>query len=112
MEKYKNKILFSLIILSQIHTLFRECGSFYWYLNGITKTYSLSIFLFVKHLTVFVLYYITLKPKGVNRNFLLYLFILSALDILHFIILSGFGYGALKLVLSFLFVFVYLKIKK
>ena len=114
MEKYKNKILFSLIILSQFHVIFRGLGSFVWVLNGVEKTYSLSVFLFVKHFTVFVLYYICLKPKGVNRNLLIFLFFLSFLDVIHFIVLSGFEYEYAKIALAFLItvIYTYLKPKK
>jgi hypothetical protein len=112
MTKYKNHLLFSLIILSQLHTAFRGGGNLVWILNDVEKTYSLTCFLFVKHLTVFILYYINLKPKGVNRNLLTYLFILSGLDVIHFIVLSGFGYGMLKLVLSVFILIMYNTLKK
>lgn len=112
MEKYKNKILFSLIVLSQAHTLLRGLGNIVWELNGVEKTFSLSTFLFVKHITTFVLYYMIIKPKGVNKNLLYFCFILSGLDIIHFIVLSGFGYGILKLILSFLILFTYNLYKK
>jgi len=112
MEKYKNTILFSLIILSQIHVLFRGVGSFTWVLNDVEKTFSLSTFLFVKHLTTFVLYYMIINPKGINKNLLYFCFIISGLDIIHFIVLSGFGYGLVKLILSFAILTIYYFFKK
>lgn len=112
MEKYKNHILFSLIALSEVHTLFRGLGNIVWELNGVEKTFSLSTFLFVKHITTFVLYYILINPKGVNKNLLYFCFILSGLDIIHFIVLSGFDFEVLKLFLAFLILFTYKLYKK
>ena len=112
MERYKDHILFSLILLSQIHVIFRYCGNLVWILNDVVKSFSLTAFLLVKHITIFVLYYIALNPRGVNRNLLHYLFVLSALDIIHFLALSGFGYEVLKLILAFIILATYRYFKK
>lgn len=108
MERFKNYILFSLIFLSQIHTLFRGCGFRFVWLNGISKTASLSTFLFVKHLSAFVLVYCALKPKGISKNLLIFFSIVTFLDIIHFITLSGFGYELVKIFLS-LVIFLFIK---
>lgn len=112
MERYKDHILFSLILLSQIHVAFRYCGDLVWVLNGVVKSFSLTTFLLVKHVTVFILYYIALNPRGGNKNLLHYLFVLSALDIVHFIVFSGFGYGILKLIFAFIILASYRYFKK
>ena len=101
MGKYKNYILFSLIFLSQIHTLFRGCEfKVVWLLNDISKSLSLTSFLFVKHISEFVVLYCLFRPKGLNKNLVVLFLIITFWDIIHFILLSGFGYEYLKVFLS------------
>lgn len=110
--KFKNYILFSLIFLSQIHILFRGCGfKFVWLLNNVSKTMSFSTFLFVKHVSSFVLIYCLLKPKGVNKNLVLFFLVITFLDIMHFLLLSGFDFEYYKIGLSGV-IFLFIKYKK
>ena len=100
MYKIKNYILFSLIILSQFHVAFSDSKIIVeWLLNGKTRSLNASVFLFVKHFSEFYLVFCLLKPKGLDRNLILLLLILTLLDVWHFISFSGKGFEVEKLVL-------------
>ena len=106
MYKIKNYILFSLIILSQSHVAFRDSEiSIEWLLNGKIRSLTASVFLFVKHFSEFYLVFCLLKPKGLDRNLILLLLILTFLDVWHFILFSGKGFEIEKLVLTGLMFF-------
>ena len=78
-----------------------------WILNGISKSPSKTVFLFVKHFSEFVLIYLFIKPKGVDRKLMFFFLCVTFLDIFHFILLSGFGFGEIKLLISvLLFLFI------
>ena len=65
----KDLLLLSLILLSQIHIFFRGMDfDILWILNGIYKSTSKTVFLFVKHLSEFVLIYCLYKI-GIPKNF-------------------------------------------
>lgn len=101
MGKFKNSILFLIIFLSQIHILFRGVDlKLVWLLNEKVKTFNFSVFLFVVYLEHIVLYYCLLRPKGVSRSLLTVLFILSMLDMFHFLLYSSYGYEIEKLAIT------------
>jgi len=81
-----------------------------WILNDISKSTSKTVFLFVKHFSEMVLLYCLFKPKGVDKNLVLFFLVVTFFDVLHFVFLSGFGYEKLKVFVSF-FVFLILKSK-
>ena len=81
-----------------------------WMLNDIRKSTSRTVFLFVKHLSEFILLYCLYKPKGLNKSLVLLFIIVTFFDVLHFVLLSGFGYGKEKIIVSLL-VFSFIKLK-
>ena len=99
MGKYKNIVLSILVILSQIHVLFRGVDFRFVWSNGVAKTASFSVFLLSHHITSFILIYL-LYCLSKQKKLTLYLLILSFLDIIHFIALSGFGFELEKIALS------------
>ena len=99
--KFKNSLLFLFIFLSQVHVLFRGADfKILWILNDKIKTLSFSMFLFIVYLEHIVLYYCLLRPEGVSRDLLTVLFILSILDMFHFLLFSSYGYEIEKLFLT------------
>jgi hypothetical protein len=106
MERSKNTLLISLIVLSQIHTLFRGMDfNLVWLLNGVEKSPSFSVFLLSHHITALVLIYL-LYINSKQKKLTLFLLILSFLDILHFFILSGFGFELEKILLTLFIYFL------
>ena len=111
MYKFRNFILFSLIIISQLHTAFRGYEvDFVWLSNDLHKSVKLSIFLFSKHITTFVLLLFLVKPKKVNVYLLHLVFCVSAMDVIWFLIYSGVGNVYLKWGFSLL-LFIFIKSK-
>jgi hypothetical protein len=111
-RKFKNSLLFLFIFLSQIHVLFRGADfKILWILNDKIKTLNFSVFLFIVYLENIVLYYCLLRPKGVSKDLLTVLFILSILDMFHFLLFSSYGYEIDKLCVM-LFVFCCYKFYK
>lgn len=114
MEKYKNTLLTVLVVLSQIHVLFRGMDyDFVWKVRGeiIEKSVSFSAFLLSHHLTSLILLFLLYKLSS-RKKLTLYLLILSFLDVVYFIAFSGFGYGLEKIVLSLLTYSLILKLKE
>lgn len=112
MKKFnKNIVLVILTFLNQIHILFKGSGiKLVWLINDVTKSLNLSVFLFVKHLTIFILLFITLKPKGYDKNLILFLVIASFLDLFFFVLNSNSNVVVYKFVISGL-IFFFLKSK-
>ena len=103
---YKNIIIILLIFLNQIHTLFRGCGIYLtWIINDITKSLNFSIYLFAKHVTVFIVLLFVMYPKNINKNLLLMVIIISFLDIVFFVTNSNHQIGLIKFGLSALIFF-------
>ena len=103
MKKYKNYILFSIILLSQVHVFFRGSDiRLEWFLNGKVKTINFAVFLFFVHLRFLIFSYLMWKPKGISKDVPLFFFIVSVFDLLHFVFLSGYGYAEIKVFSAFI----------
>ncbi len=108
MKKFKDYLLITLVILSQVHTIFKGSGlNLVWLINGVSKSLNFSVFLLIKHVTVFILYCLLLKPKGINKNLLLMLLIVSFLDVTFFIINSNYQVNLIKFVIAALIFFAF-----
>ncbi len=109
-QTYKNTILILLIIAGQFHELLPRDYLIEWIVNGKVKSIQFAWFLFAKHITVFCVLYCILKPKNIKKDILLFLMVLSGLDVIHFLISSSFGFVKLKILFSGV-IFMFLKSK-
>lgn len=104
MKSYKNYLLLSIVLISQIHVAFAGGKMVDWFLF-IDKFRSLEFTIFMTGVFIrfIILHYCLIFPYGINKNIKIYLFILSLFDLLHFILFSGVGYEIEKIFASYIF---------
>lgn len=90
MRNIKNYILLSIIMLSQLHVIFRGSDMRVdWYLFiEHTRRIDYAVMYLCKHLIYVIYSYCLLFPKGINKDVKIFIFILSILDLLHYLLYS------------------------
>ena len=100
---HKDILLLSLIILSQLHVLFR--GSEIrvdWYLCiEHTRRIDYAVMYFCRYIIQLILAYCVMFPSGINRNVKLFIFTLCIIDLIHYFTFSSIGYEQLKILFSY-----------
>lgn len=103
MKSYKNKILLSLILLSQLHAFFRGIDiNVSWYFVDKVRSLNFSVFMTCVFVRFTLIYYLLLRPIGISKTLKQYLFILSFFDLVWWVLFSGVGYEIEKLFSSLL----------
>lgn len=111
---HKDLLLLSLCFISVLHIFFRGSGmKVDWFLFVDHKrNISFSVFMIGVYLRFIIMSYCLIKPKGINKNIPVFLFILSILDLIHFFTFSGLGFWKVKLLLALVCFISYVKFKK
>ncbi len=102
MKQHKNYIVLIIILLIQLHVLFRGVDQKINLFIATDREVWLTFYVFCVGVFVrfFLSYYLLLKPYSVNKYLKHYLFILSFLDLLHFVFNSAQGYSLEKILLG------------
>ncbi|QIG62344.1 hypothetical protein [Tenacibaculum phage JQ] len=113
-QKLKNYILLSIIVLSQLHVVFRYDSQRvdWFFLIEHTRRIDYAVMYLCKHLIYVIYAYMLLFPKGISKNVKVFIFILSIYDLLHFFATSHIGGAELKILLTLLTYLLYNKITR
>lgn len=113
MHKFKNYILLSIIILSQLHVSFRGMSERVdWFIFiDYTRRIDYAVMYLCKHLIYVIYSYMLLFPKGISKDVKLFIFILALCDLFHYFATSHIGYGAVKVLVAYVIYFAIKKIK-
>lgn len=104
MKRFKNALLILIVIISQLHVLFRGTKhKVDWFLfTDKERGLNFSVFMVGVFLRFIIVHYCLFKTTNINKQIAFYLLILSVLDLAHFFLTSGLGYAELKLFISYL----------
>ena len=104
MKRFKKILLISIVIISQLHVVFRGLNQRVdWFLfTDKPRGLNFSVFMLGVFIRFIIVHYCLLKPNDVNKNIALFLLVLSVLDLIHFFLTSGLGYAELKIVVAFI----------
>lgn len=102
MKSHKDYLLLSLVIISQIHVLFRGSGvnvDWFVFINK-ERGLNFTIFMICVFVRFIIVHYCLLFPFKINKDIKTYLFILAILDIFHFFLTSGIGFEIEKIIIG------------
>lgn len=110
----KNYLLLSILVLTELHVLFRGLKTRVdWYLLiDYTRRIDYAVMYLNKHFIYIILSYCFLFPKGILKDTKIFIFIWVLLDFVHYLLVSHIGFEWFKLTLSLIVFFIYKKVKK
>lgn len=96
---HKDYFLLSLIILSQLHVLFRGLDTRVdWFIFiDYTRRIDYFVMYLCKYLTQLILSYCLLFPNNINKDIKFFIFTMCCADLLHYFTTSSIGFGMEKL---------------
>ena len=108
-HSYKNYLLISLVILSQLHVSFRGLNDRVdWFLFiDYTRRIDYAVMYLCQCITGIIFSYCLLYPKGISKDVRVLIFIITLMDLLHYFTFSLVGFGLEKLFLSGILFFMY-----
>lgn len=111
--KHKDILLISLIVLSQLHVLFRglEVRVDWYLLSENTRRIDYAVMYLCRYIIQFILAYCVLFPAKISRDVRLLVFVISIFDLIHYLTLSSIGFEKEKILISTLFFYLIKKIK-
>ena len=112
--KFKNYILLSIIVLSQLHVYFRGDNTRVdWYLLiEYTRRIDYAVMYLCKHIIYVIYAYVILFPIGVKKDIKVFIFMLSIADLLHYVLISHIGFSEIKIVVTLVAFALYKIIRK
>lgn len=114
--QYKNLLLSSTYLLSQIHRYFKDSGSIWLSVfHGRERPTDIqqAIFYYTLSINFIILSYCMHFNRGVDRRLSLLILIMTVLDFIHLFLYAKIGFGFVKIFLSIIiFALIQLKTKK
>lgn len=106
-QKHKNILLLSLIVLSQLHVIFRgqELRVDWFLCIEHTRRIDYAVLYLCRYLIQGILAYCVLFPSNISKDVKLFIFVLSVADLIHYLTFSSIGYGIEKILISSLIFF-------
>ena len=98
-QTHKDYFLLSLIILSQLHVVFRGLNTRVdWFLFiDYTRRIDYAVMYLGQYLTEIILSYCLLFPKNISKDVRVLIFTMCCADLLHYFTTSSIGFGMEKL---------------
>lgn len=114
MRSFKNYILLSVIILSQLHVYYRgDDTRVDWYLLiDYTRRIDYAVMYLCKHVIYVIYAYLILFPLGVKKDLKVFIFMLSIADLTHYLLISHIGFSEIKIVITLIAFSIYKVLKK
>lgn len=98
----KNTVLLSLVIISQLHAMFRGLDirvDWFIFIDH-TRRIDYAVMYASRYIIQLVLVYCLMYPKGISKKLVRFMLILSVLDLIHYFTLSSIGFGASKILFA------------
>ena len=106
-QTLKNILLLSLIVLSQLHVIFRgqELRVDWFLCIDYTRRIDYAVLYLCRYVVQAILAYCLLFPSNISKYVKMFVFILSISDLIHYLTFSSLGYGIEKILISSLIFF-------